>query len=389
MTARVGGWRGGSMSERHAAMARMRERRGGGHDTGDEKPWAPSYDKLGSTMPSAMRPKSGGFGAGFADDLNLDDMPPPPRCPAPPGPRGAMGLDMEAGGGGPPVPRCPAPPGGPPASRGGGGAGADAGGGRPFSRGRDVGRQAGGLGATTPREARREGGGGNKFDLGATCPDFPRGGGGGGGFGGSTPRMVEEEPRSGRVRGPAEARAARKQPAGDSAGAGGNDPIPPGAAGADFKTLQQMIAKGIQEAEVVANTMENGLGSVDDGAEMRRHKEEMRRRREEEAGARQRERDAAREKRRREAEERQRRMAEELEKEEKHEQRARQEEQRMEAQKKAETVAAARIQARIRGRQSRQGLPVSSLVNYSKEGRRKAQASKAARSTAAEADLLC
>ena len=90
--------------------------------------------------------------------------------------------------------------------------------------------------------------------------------------------------------------------------------LPPGAKGADFKTLQEMIARGIQEAESGASMLEASMDKGIDEADARRHREELRRRHEKELEAKNKEREAARLRRRREDEERQRKQAEELEK---------------------------------------------------------------------------
>ena len=137
-----------------------------------------------------------------------------------------------------------------------------------------------------------------------------------------------------------------------------DDPLPAGAQGADFKTLQAMIARGIQDAEKGASQLECKL--ADDEAGIRRHREELRRRREEELASRQKEREAARQKRRQQDEERRRRQTLELEREEAEALERKHERDAIEQQCLLEFRAASRIQATVRGQRSRAGKPVAS-----------------------------
>lgn len=161
----------------------------------------------------------------------------------------------------------------------------------------------------------------------------------------------ESASRSSRVRGPAEVKSARDSQADD-------DCLPPGAQKADFKTLQEMIARGIQDAETGAVELEADIPAAsffNEDEEERRFKERQRQRREQEAMQREKEREQARQKRRREQEERERRQAEELEREEQEETSLKEARAQSEAQCRKELAAAVRIQARIRGRRSRAG----------------------------------
>lgn len=170
-------------------------------------------------------------------------------------------------------------------------------------------------------------------------------------------KLADEQPtgKGTRVRGPAEVRSARDKAEDD-------DELPRGAQSADFKTLQAMIARGIQDAETGATKLEADvpLRHCEDDEE-RRYRERQRQRREQEAEQREKEREKAREKRRREMEERQRRQIEELEREEQEILRQREEKTQSEAQCRREFAAATRIQARIRGRRLRAGKQHSTL----------------------------
>jgi len=139
-------------------------------------------------------------------------------------------------------------------------------------------------------------------------------------------------------------------------GCGDEDELPPGATGADFKTLQEMIAQGIQDSETGASKLEAVLS--DDDADLKRHRELMRKRREQEAAAREKEREAARQRRRREEEEQQRRQKAALEQQQGEEERKRQHREELDHQCRCELAAAIRIQAHWRGRRSRAGTPV-------------------------------
>lgn len=317
-------------SERHAAMARMRERRGGG---GRDDRWAdddppPRPPPSASARPPrepASRPRSGAALGGSGHSGSTASSEAAPWAPAwdphaTPSPRtktiasSSVVDDLDEP---PPAPRCPAPPSGPPS-------------GRPSSRGRVVTAATGStvpqapVAAPPPSSSSR--------CTGRTAPSF------------------EDDRRDrARVRGPAEARNAR--------GGGEDDDIPPGAAGADFKTLQQMIARGIQNSE---KTELPEPEIRNDDADLQRHRDEVRRRREEEAKAREQEREAARQRRRREDEQRQRRQAEELEKEFEAEVEERKKQLAVQARCQREMNAASSIQSRFRGRRSRAGKHLQS-----------------------------
>jgi len=170
-------------------------------------------------------------------------------------------------------------------------------------------------------------------------------------------------PRGG-ARGPAEALAAR----GTSGGNTNEEPLPPGANGADFKTLQAMIAKGIQDNEEDGVLLEASLGGSEWGkreeAEEAEWKEKQQRKREEEAAERAKERERAREERKRRDEENRQRQMEELERELQEEKLKQQ--QQVEEQEhqqilcRREFDAAKQIQAHCRGRRSRAGRPLDS-----------------------------
>lgn len=158
-------------------------------------------------------------------------------------------------------------------------------------------------------------------------------------------------PRSARVRGPAEVRTARNTEAEDEG-------LPPGVQKADFHTLQAMIARGIQDSETSAVTLEKDIPPLSSGAgddEERRYMERQRQRREQEAAQREKEREVAKQRRRREQEDRQRRQAEELDREEREELSLREARAEAERQCRKELAAVVRIQARIRGCRSRVG----------------------------------
>merc|ERR1712060_119372 len=135
------------------------------------------------------------------------------------------------------------------------------------------------------------------------------------------------------------------------------EPLPPGTHGANFGTLQEMISKGIQDAESGAVLLEAEL--KEDEAEYRRRKEEVKQRREQEAEARRQEREKIRLQRRRSEEERQRRQMEELERWERDETDRREQRKQQEEKSRREYAAVTKIQARVRGERWRAGLPVS------------------------------
>lgn len=160
------------------------------------------------------------------------------------------------------------------------------------------------------------------------------------------------------------ARATDEKPRGRRPAAGGEDDaaLPAGARAADFGTLQTMIAKGIQEAEVGASKFGASILEVDDDLEWRHIRQERRRRHEEELASRQREKEVARERRRREEEQRRRRETEATEREEEEARRKKEREKLLREQCERELRAAARIQARVRGRRSRGGHHLASPV---------------------------
>eukprot|EP00931_Biecheleriopsis_adriatica_P069908 TRINITY_DN43713_c0_g1_i1.p1 TRINITY_DN43713_c0_g1~~TRINITY_DN43713_c0_g1_i1.p1 ORF type:complete len:342 (+),score=93.01 TRINITY_DN43713_c0_g1_i1:107-1132(+) len=176
----------------------------------------------------------------------------------------------------------------------------------------------------------------------------------------------EEFVGSSRVRGPAEARASRRPQTSAGAGADqlGDEELPRGAKGADFRTLQEMIAKGIVESETGASKMEAHLKAdeLDNDEDLKRHREMMRRRREEAEQARLKEREQAKHKRQREWEERDRKFKEELERDEKEALQARETQKAREERCRQELAAASLIQATFRGRRSRAGMPLDSPV---------------------------
>jgi len=123
-----------------------------------------------------------------------------------------------------------------------------------------------------------------------------------------------------KVRGPSEARAARE----GGHEADEDDDIPRQAKGADFRTLQEMIARGISESESGASKMEATLKAVDNSdEELLRQKEALRQRREDAEQARQKEREKAKLQRQKEWEERNRQFQEEMERNEQEELQAR------------------------------------------------------------------
>eukprot|EP00928_Gymnodinium_smaydae_P044615 TRINITY_DN29758_c0_g1_i1.p1 TRINITY_DN29758_c0_g1~~TRINITY_DN29758_c0_g1_i1.p1 ORF type:complete len:429 (+),score=95.19 TRINITY_DN29758_c0_g1_i1:68-1288(+) len=181
----------------------------------------------------------------------------------------------------------------------------------------------------------------------------------------AAPEDTFDEPRgTPRARGPATARAARRSGAGgggDDFADAAEDPVPLGAKGADFKTLQEMIAQGIKQAEADASKIDAPAPILaDNDSELESRRAAVRRRREEENAARQREKDQARERRQREDAERRRRQAEELEREEQEILKAREAQKCAAAQCQREMAAASRIQALVRGRRSRAGFPIAS-----------------------------
>jgi len=153
---------------------------------------------------------------------------------------------------------------------------------------------------------------------------------------------------SSRIRGPATARSVR-----DSLDDEDDEPLPPGAQSANFGTLQDMISKGIREAEVSAGHLEKAV--ADDMQALQRRQQENRRRRDSELQAKQAEREKARKARRQAEEMKQRAMLEELETTVHLEEQQRQKRQTLEDMQQRKHAAATRIQARLRGGWSRQG----------------------------------
>eukprot|EP00933_Yihiella_yeosuensis_P051128 TRINITY_DN48976_c0_g1_i1.p1 TRINITY_DN48976_c0_g1~~TRINITY_DN48976_c0_g1_i1.p1 ORF type:complete len:344 (+),score=79.54 TRINITY_DN48976_c0_g1_i1:91-1122(+) len=176
---------------------------------------------------------------------------------------------------------------------------------------------------------------------------------------------VSSSSSSNRVRGPAEARAARAESRPKTSGGlvddAGDDELPRNVKGADFRTLQEMIAGGIAEAESKASNMEGPLQAVDDNDEdLRRHREAFQRRKEEALQAKQKEREQARARRQKQWEEQQKRMQAELDREMQQEQEQREELKAVEKQCRKEMAAASRVQATFRGRRSRKGKTYTS-----------------------------
>merc|ERR1740123_1174328 len=120
-----------------------------------------------------------------------------------------------------------------------------------------------------------------------------------------------------------------------------------------------MIEKAIKDAEYWNAQLEADIATSDD-QDLQRYRETLRRRREEEEQSRQREKEAARERRRRDDEARRRRMEEILDHEDQAERREEEERATQEALCLRQRSAAARIQARVRGRRSRAGAHVAS-----------------------------
>lgn len=320
--------RAGGNSERHSALARMRARRERSECTEESWPSRPPRPRSkggdGNAV-AAESPRSGGPGLAsphgsppWAPPWNPDDGPPPkPLMPQPPGEarHASRGADMK-------TPRRPEAE--PPASRRDLGAS-----GQDFRSSRDH-LNASGSSFNTPQRER------------------------------ATRRSLDDEfedgSRSARApgrRGPAEVRAAR-------GGGADEEPLPPGARGADFKTLQDMIEKGIKDAEKGNSQMEADIRATNDDSDLQRHKEALRRRREEETQARQHEKDIARERRRKEDEARRRKLEEQMEREEEQERWEQDEKAAKEALCLRQFRAVVRIQAHIRGRRSRAGKHIIS-----------------------------
>jgi hypothetical protein len=147
-----------------------------------------------------------------------------------------------------------------------------------------------------------------------------------------------------------------------------DETLPKGAMGADFKTLQAMIAKGIQENEEDGALFEASVGGADWGRREELEEAEWRqgymKKRHSEEAARERDRERAREQRRRQDEERRRRQMEQIEQklmeEKRREGRLDDQQQHVKQLCECEFEAAKHIQARFRGRRSRLGHPIYS-----------------------------
>lgn len=164
---------------------------------------------------------------------------------------------------------------------------------------------------------------------------------------------------SSRVRGPATARAARKESgASKEAENRCDEELPPGLANASFGKLQEIIAQEIQKGEGSSSVFaETGpLLEMDD--ELRRRKEEINRRREAEAQSREQARKQARLERQRADELRRQQQAEQLEREEQERAMQIETKKREEEQCYQEHTAAAHIQSHFRGMRSRRGSHV-------------------------------
>jgi len=137
------------------------------------------------------------------------------------------------------------------------------------------------------------------------------------------------------------------------------DELPKGVKGADFRTLQQMIAQGIVEAETGASNMEATLKAVDNDDEgLQRHRDALVRHKEQVLEAKQKEREQAKRRREQEWKERQLRCEAELEQQEQEERHFKEQSKAAETQCKLELAAAAKIQAGFRGWRSRAGRQV-------------------------------
>jgi len=184
----------------------------------------------------------------------------------------------------------------------------------------------------------------------------------------ASPTKAPPTPRGG-GRGPAAALAARygspeapPPPLAPPAGAGidsTEEALPPGVKGADFKTLQAMIEKGLQDSEENSILLEASLSGGQWGAREEAEEAEWKRmqqsKREIEAAAREKEHERAREQRRSQDEERRRQQTEDLEREFM-EERSQQSQSAKECQRGTycrETDAATLIQAHVRGLRSR------------------------------------
>jgi len=177
-----------------------------------------------------------------------------------------------------------------------------------------------------------------------------------------TRRFCSDDSLSGsssRVRGPATARAARKE-AGTSKEAENqtDEALPPGLANASFGKLQEIIAQEISKGEGSASVFEEPGPLLEMDDELRRRKEEINRRREAEAQSREQARKQARLERQRADELRRQQQAEELEREEQERAMQIETKKREEEQCYHEHTAAARIQAHFRGMRSRGGSHV-------------------------------
>lgn len=172
--------------------------------------------------------------------------------------------------------------------------------------------------------------------------------------------QADDEIRVSRVRGPAEVRAARERPSSSADRRKEEEALSGEAKGADFRTLHEMIAKGIIESETGASKMEATLKADDDEEELRRHRELVRRQRAEAEEARQKEREQARMKRQKDWDEQQRRIRLEVERETQTERLESQPDSAKLRRCKEELAAVSRIQAVFRGHRSRRGQVTAS-----------------------------
>mmetsp|Transcript_6228 Transcript_6228/g.10378 ORF Transcript_6228/g.10378 Transcript_6228/m.10378 type:complete len:355 (+) Transcript_6228:75-1139(+) len=175
--------------------------------------------------------------------------------------------------------------------------------------------------------------------------------------------MEDDLASSGRVRGPAAARAARQASSSHAVDAdSGSGQLPSEVNGASFAELQAMIAQEIKESESSASALESHPSAAPGlEEELRRRTEENRRRREAEAEEREHQRQQARLERQRAEERRQREQAEQMAREEQEEviQRKQNDAKKQEEEQcLREYAAIVRIQAHIRGYRSRKGRHV-------------------------------
>lgn len=141
--------------------------------------------------------------------------------------------------------------------------------------------------------------------------------------------------------------------------------VPREAQNADFSMLQEMISQGIQDSERGASQLEVVIR--DDEQALRKHREDVRRRRQEDADAREQARMKAKAERKRAEEERERRKEAEMKRFEQQEAWEREEKKRVEDRCHREFRAVVRIQASFRGWRSRAGRHVESPLVQAKQ----------------------